>query len=158
MASSASRTDGRSASARAMPIRWRWPPESWAGQASALWLRPTLSSSSPTRALISRSTTPSHASGRATFSQAVLRLNSAEDWKTVPIARRSRRSASPDSADRSLPLIRMLPLSGCSSRLMQRARVDLPAPLGPTTAVMERSGTCSDSPFSTALSRPSAVR
>jgi hypothetical protein len=36
----------------------------------------------------------------------------------------------------------MLPLSGRSSRLMQRARVDLPAPLGPTTAVMELPTRC----------------
>ena len=57
-----------------------------------------------------------------------------------------------------MPILMVAALLEERDGLMQRARVDLPAPLGPTTAVMERSGTCSDSPFSTALSRPSAVR
>src|SRR5215831_2447396 len=47
------------------------------------------------------------------------------------------------------PRSRMLPRRGRSSPLIVASRVDLPAPLGPTTQVIPPSGTVSDTPCST---------
>ena len=47
--SSASTIAGRPASARAIPTRWRSPPDSWVGRAVSLWPRPTRSSASAAR-------------------------------------------------------------------------------------------------------------
>src|SRR3546814_8224386 len=51
----------------------------------------------------------------------------------------------------------MAPLSGCSSPAIERRRVVLPQPLGPSRATIERGGTCRSTPRSTGW-RPNCFR
>ena len=81
--SSSSRNRGSAASARAIPTRWRMPPES-----SQMCLSPapsssTSASSSSARRARSPGGTPRSLSGKATLSRAVSQGNSASFWKTT---------------------------------------------------------------------------
>ena len=136
----------RGASARAIATRCCWPPESVAGQASALCASPTFSSSSmrPARRAsfghLSTVTSPS-----MTFSIAVRCGNSWKFWNTMPVCRRSRwicGPADPPPGESSAPRspMRTVPEVGISSRLTQRSSVLLPPPEGPTSAVTRAFG------------------
>lgn len=151
VASSDSSTDGFSARARAMPTRWRCPPESWWGYRFALSDRPTRSSRSATRDVVEAFVAPRYSSGRATFCAAVRRESRLADWKTVPMRRRASRSPEVPRAVRSSPLTTTLPDVGRSSRLRQRASVLLPAPDGPTTAKISPEATVNSTSSSTVV-------
>ena len=124
------------ASARAMQIRCRCPPENSTGRRlAALEGRPTSASSSATRAVIpaggaSRWTRSTSASAEPTVRRGF--RDAYGSWNTTWMRRRSRRSCRGPSAVSSSPSRSTRPLSGRSSRLTQRASVDFPEPLSPT--------------------------
>ncbi len=127
-------TLGSGASARAMPMRWRCPPEKARGCRSALaGSRPTCSRSSVTRfARAVRSPRPWAISGSATICPAVIRGLSEEygSWKTSCTSRRAVRSPPrPNSSPRN----RIAPPLGAWTWTRARARVDLPEPDSPTS-------------------------
>ena len=84
--SSATMRAGRVTSARAMAMRWRWPPENSCGYLPVSdALRPTASSASTTRSRLSERPTRSSASGSATI-RATFCLGSSEpngSWNTI---------------------------------------------------------------------------
>ena len=69
-------------SARAIAIRWRWPPDSSSGKRSATSSSPTSSSASSASRRASRGRTPSSSRGSATFSAAVSAGIRLKSWKT----------------------------------------------------------------------------
>ncbi len=97
--SSATSSPGRSASARAMATRWRWPPDSWLGTAcSALLGRPTSDISSRTRSARSagvptRCTSSGSRMIRATGSRRFSAVDGS--WKTMPTSRPNSRARCP---------------------------------------------------------------
>ncbi len=127
---------GLSASARAMPIRCRWPPENWCGKLSICCARrPTRPNSSAT--FCRRSSllpTPCTFSGSPTMLPADMRGSSDENgsWKMICISRRNGRSSDFDSFETSLPSSRISPLVGSTRRSSVRPTVDLPQPDSPT--------------------------
>ena len=72
MASSHSRISGCVTSARAIPVRCFWPPESLAGQLSRRSLRPTSARIYATRFCLSARGTPAIFSGTSTICATVL--------------------------------------------------------------------------------------
>ncbi len=147
VASSHSRICGRVASARAMPTRCFWPPDSCAGYFCACASRPTVCSSSATRASISVFGVPASSSGKATLPATVREDSRLKCWKIMPMRRRSARRPSASSAVTSSPPISSRPPLGSSRRLIMRIRVDLPAPEWPmmpntSPASMVRSNGC----------------
>jgi len=154
--SSATTSFGESAIARAIPIRWRCPPEnSWGYLSPASAGIPTRTSSRSAR---SRSAIPraspwtSHPS--PTMSRTLIRGLREEygSWKTICISRRVFRSASPDRRVISLPSNRIAPASGSSRRIARRARVVFPHPDSPTSPSVLPGGTVRETP-STARTR-----
>ena len=125
--SSSSSTDGSRPSARATATRWRSPPLSRGGFSRARWPMPKRSSSSLTR----RGDAPPNATLPAT----VMCGNSAYSWKTRPTERRSgaRLTLRARSNQTSSPSA-IRPSAGCFKPATWRRIVDLPAPLGPTSA------------------------
>jgi hypothetical protein len=126
-------TCGRSASARAMPMRCRCPPENSPGKRTAeSGSRPTFASSSRTRP--ARPAILCTISGSPTISPTDSLGLSEEygSWKTICRSRRSGRSAASLSPVSSAPLSLTLPEVGRSSRMSSRATVDLPQPDSPT--------------------------
>ncbi len=100
---------GRSASPRAMPMRWRWPPENWCGyRLMYSGLRPTTSSRSSTRRRRSPlgATSGWMSKGSPMMSPTVIRGLSEVygSWKTIWMLRRTAFSARPDSFVMSSPL------------------------------------------------------
>ena len=157
--SSATTRRGFSASARAMPIRWRSPP------LNACGYRRMYSGRSPTRR--SRSATRSSRSrrlfmpwtrrGSPTRSSSVMRGLSEEkgSWKIICISRRRARSSFRPSlptstTEPSVTRMRISPPVGSIARMMHRAVVVLPQPLSPTRP--------SVSPWSMWKSTPSTAR
>src|SRR4028118_1666613 len=67
--------------------------------------------------------------------------------------RRNGRKAARERPETSWPLIRMLPPVGSISRAMQRATVDLPEPLSPTTPRARPLRTSMETSFAAAPSR-----
>ena len=135
--SSSSSTRGSTASARASAIRWRWPPESWrrvalgvAGQpddrraarrpARATRVLRLLADRQPERDVV--------AHGHVLERGVVLE----DEADLAPLRRHARSRRRRRSSTR--------PASGCSSPAMIRSSVDLPEPLGPSSAVSEPSG------------------
>src|SRR5487761_212338 len=126
---------GSSASARANPARLRMPPESAAGNFSAV------SDGSPTSAIlsaaISRMSIGERSSrsrnGTMMFSATVSELNSAPSWNSTPhrIPRR-RRSVCPGRPISS-PKTSIVPAAGGTSPTIVRSSTDLPEPEAPTT-------------------------
>jgi hypothetical protein len=82
----------------------------------------------------------------------VVVLSSDAAWKIVPMRRRAFCSALSPSALSTSPSTVTVPALGRSSRLMQRASVLLPAPLGPITPAIWPAGTCSETRSSTVCS------
>ena len=107
------------ASARAIPMRWRWPPENSCGYRFVkLGLKPTTSSSSRMRMPRSRRVPiPCTISGSPTMSPTVMRGSSDEygSWKTICISRRILRSSSRPSSVNSMPSKRIEPDVGFMS-------------------------------------------
>ncbi len=82
--SSSSRTCGSRASARAIAVRWRMPPDSWDGYASPNAATPTTSRSSRARSRRSAAATPTSSSGNATLSTTFRQGSRRGSWKTRP--------------------------------------------------------------------------
>ena len=83
--SSKKATCGSVTSARAMATRLRMPPEISAGFLCPMPLRPTCSSFSSTRWLISAAASRLFSwSGKATFSKTDMESKRAPPWKTTP--------------------------------------------------------------------------
>ena len=129
--SSSSSSGGSSAKARAMPARLAMPPEISAGRSAA-------AAASPTCASFSRATAAQASGGRAvrlcngsiTFSSRLSEPNSAADWNSTPMLRRT---ASVWVAT-SCPNTRATPAEGGSRPITWRSRVDLPQPEPPRMA------------------------
>ena len=124
--SSISRMAGSLIRLCASATRLRMPPESWWGWRSSNWDSPTRRSQSRARSCALSRATPRNRGPIATFSSTVFHGSSASDWNTKPTS-----SPIPVTA---LPCTRTSP-SLAASRPETRVRVvDLPQPLGPTTA------------------------
>ena len=153
--SSQTRNSGCVASARAIEMRWRWPPENWCGNFStSAPARPTDCSSSDTRAFKASSrtfdespplpaTSPCSRSGSPTMSstfQRGFRL-AYGSWKIICMRRRSVcASADLNVAAVSTPSKRTRPRVGAYRPTSSRATVLLPQPDSPTSAsVLPRS-------------------
>ncbi len=138
---------GFDASARAIEMRWRWPPENSCGKRFASDAdRPTWSSNSLTRACSAAlsSTRRNTRSGSARMLPTRQRgLSDAYgDWNTICRRWRMRRLSASDrpGSCRSWPSISTRPRVGVNRPTVMRAIVDLPEPLSPTSAkVLPRS-------------------
>jgi hypothetical protein len=82
-ASSISSTSGLVTSARAMPTRWRMPPDSSRGSAPPKPARPISSSMASARSRRCSGATPCASSPSSTFCCTVSQGNSANDWNTI---------------------------------------------------------------------------
>src|ERR1022692_4717922 len=152
---------GRSASARATPIRWRWPPENSAGKRlKCSGLSPTRSISSwtaflrlaPDAVLCTANGSPMIApTRRRGFSEPY------GSWKIIWISRRNGRMALRDRLVMLRPSNVAVPEVTGISPAMQRARVDLPQPVSPTRPSVWPLRTTSDTP-STAWTWPTVRR
>ena len=134
--SSATMISGRTASARAMPRRWRWPPENSCGYLRiASGRSPTRWNSAATRSSVSRPRDrPKFSIGSPTMAPADRRGLREEygSWKTVWMRRRCSHIAPGDSAVTSSPATTMRPEVGSTSLSTARPTVDLPQPDSPT--------------------------
>ena len=137
--SSASRTCGSTASARAMATRWRWPPDSSCGYLRVNWSVGVSETRSSRLAIVSSrlpgvlAVDPQRPGQvipdvvhRVERGERVLQHQSAPGGRT-PAGRRPEAGPLPPSSSS--------PDVGGSSRASTRASVDLPDPLSPTTAV-----------------------
>ena len=122
--SSSSSKRGRCTKARASATRWRWPPDSCAGQSAVRSPRPTFSSTS--RAC---SVCPA---GRpsATLSSTFFQGSKRASWNMM---RASSCDCAPDCAT-GAPSINTSPADGDSKPAIRRSKVLLPQPLRPTMA------------------------
>ena len=131
MGSSKSMTSGSMASARTMATRCFCPPESWLGYAPARSARPTLrSSSSAWLSASSLDLRRSCVGASVMFFSRVMWGNRLKCWNTMPIFWRWRLMFACLSV-MSMPLNRICPSVGTSSRFKHRRKVDLPEPEGP---------------------------
>ena len=156
-ASSATIRRGSTASARAMQMRWRWPPENSCGK------RLAMSGSRPTR--LRRSATLSRASERLarllissgsaiaapTFMRGLSEANGS--WKIICMRLRCSRNSPWPSLSTSTPSSSTEPESGSTSRSTERPVVDLPQPDSPTSASVSPAFRLKET-FSTACTRP----
>ena len=142
--SSAISSFGSSASARAMAMRWRCPPENSCGYLAASALdRPTVASNSATKRV--RSARPRSlrlmSSGSRTISP--MRCFGLSDeygsWNTICIQRRCSRPGRAAAEIHSVPANSTVPPLASMSRISVRASVDLPQPDSPTTPSVRRS-------------------
>ena len=137
VASSRIRIGGFFTNARAIERRWRSPPESIRPRSPTLASKPSglasMKSSACAFAAAARISS-SVASGRPTrrFSP-IERLNSNTSWNTTPMFRRSAESCRPRI---SMPSILIEPDCGSNTRCRSASAVDLPAPVGPTSAMI----------------------
>src|SRR5580704_17368585 len=156
--SSAISTRGSTASARAMAIRCRWPPENWVGRpSSAAAGRPTRLISSRQRSSIAgRGTSLCTASSSRSIRRTVSRGLSEEygSWKIIWIARRC---AAVRRAPSGAPSSRTVPESGVSRPAMHRAAVVLPQPDSPTSPRTWPAPTWTDTPSTARSVRPPAT-
>ncbi len=150
--SSASRSAGRAATARATATRSRWPLERSETRRPAAPARPTAASDSAARPAASSASTRRSERPSSTFSAAVRKGTSPASWLTSPTlsagsgpARRGRGPRPP------CPRTTTSPSVGRSSPASRRRSVVLPEPDGPVTAV-------SLPPPKVAVSSASAVR
>src|SRR5262245_17111487 len=127
---------GWTASARAMPMRCRWPPLNSCGyRLLKLGLRPTIRSSSWTRFWrVPPRATPKLSRGSAMMSPTVMRgsRDAYGSWKIIWNSRRCRRSRSPRRRPRSTSLKRTWPEVRGRSWAISRPSVLLPQPDSPT--------------------------
>ena len=95
---------------------------------------------------------PYSARPSATFSSTVRLLSSAEDWKTMPMWRRSSSSSSGGSWSMFLPSTIISPESGVRSATMCLRKTLLPQPEGPTRTNVLPFGTWRSTPRRTSWS------
>src|SRR5688572_27986882 len=147
--SSTSRIRGRCISARAIPTRWRWPPDSWSARLMT-WSRiPTRSQTSSARLIASSGNARKIALHVAvaprvpesTFSSTVRRSIRLNSWKIMPIRARALRSAGLPSCVMSSPSSVTTPDVGSTNRFTHRSSVDLPDPLRPSSATTSGAST-----------------
>src|SRR5579859_7819696 len=135
-ASSQTMKDGFTASARAIPMRWRWPPENSCGyRLLKLGFNPTNRRSSCTLCCLSRpEPIRKFCNGSMRMSPTVIRGSSEANgsWKIICIFRLTRRSFDPRSLVMSWPSKTILPAVTGSKAVIKRARVDFPHPDSPT--------------------------
>ncbi|MEZ5279857.1 MAG: hypothetical protein R2770_05245 [Acidimicrobiales bacterium] len=142
--SSSSRGDG--ARARAKATRCCWPPDSSEGILAPRPPSPTRSSISdtlPERALL-------RARPNAMFDSTSRWGNRAPFWNTMPMPRRSGATHTVGDATTFWPMVTW-PAVGRSRPAMQRNKVVLPQPLGPSNAIVSPAATDNDSECSTWL-------
>src|SRR5476649_165637 len=147
-ASSISSTSGSITSARAMPTRWRMPPDSSRGSAPSKPDRPIRSMTFSARSARSSAGMPCASSPSSTFFCTVSHGNSANDWNTMRMPR-----AVPYSG---MPRYITWPLSACSRPAMMRSMVDFPEPDWPSSATISPSCSAKSTPSSTERAVPSA--
>src|SRR5581483_9184862 len=139
--SSISRIAGRTASARAMPTRWRMPPESCFGQALRKSVSPVRFSASSIRARRSGCVSVACSNGNSTLPSTVHQGSSAKSWNTkvsglrLPDGAAPRHSAAPELGRKRPPRI--------------ESSVLLPQPEGPTIATTSPAPTVNDTSSST---------
>ncbi|MOA15182.1 hypothetical protein D3C78_1353280 [compost metagenome] len=114
--SSAIITEGLLTIALAMATRCCSPPDSWEGSRFALFFRPTRSSTSFTRFLITFLGASITSSAKAIFSYAVSLGSSRKSWNTTPMFRRTYGILRGLSLPILNPLTEIWPLVGTSSR------------------------------------------
>ena len=135
--SSSTMSFGSTASARATPMRWRWPPENSCGKRlTCSGARPTRSSSSLHAALdVLLASAPARSSAIPTIWPTRLRgfSDAYGSWKTICISRRSGMSSLRDACVTSVPRKRTAPPVGSSRRMIVRDSVVLPQPDSPTS-------------------------
>ena len=127
---------GATASARARPTRWHWPPLSAPGR------RPRSSCGSPTMSISRVILRSISAAGQILWTRSTsarvaptVRRGLSEakgSWKIIWARRRKASSWVPSSASTSVPSKRMLPASAAVRRSRARPSVLLPQPLSPT--------------------------
>src|SRR3954453_17880777 len=139
--SSISRMAGRTASARAMPTRWRMPPESCFGQEPRKSVRPVRCRASPTMAARSVAGRPVCSKTNSTFCSTVHHGNNAKSWNTNVSGLRLSGGAAPRSS--------ACPELGCSNPPRIDSNVLLPQPDGPTIATTSPEPTVNDTSSST---------
>ena len=129
--SSSSSTVGSTASARARAMRWRWPPESCDGSRSANCSRCTSSSSSSTRRrdLVLGPLADLEPEGHVAAHRQVLERGVVLEHE-ADVALLRRQVGGVDALDLDACRRRR-----CSRPAMMRSSVDLPPPLGPSSAV-----------------------
>ena len=165
--SSAISSFGRPASAIAIIARWRWPPESWCGQASTRRSgsgMPVLASSSIARArasarprsACSASTSPIWAPTVCSGLSAVI-----GSWKIIAISppRTARSSGSP-ACSRSRPAKRIAPVVSAPSTRpsTDSAVIDLPEPDSPTRANFSPAAMANDTSSTTGAAPKRTLR
>ena len=124
--SSISRNRGSAASARAIPTRWRMPPDSvQIGLAPCPW-RPTRLSSASARRRRSSPERPLSCSGRATLSRVLSQAKSASSWNTT--------ARSAEGPVRTTPSMLTCPAVGATKPAATLSRLVLPEPERPSTA------------------------
>ena len=135
--SSATTSFGRVISARAMAMRWRWPPENSCGYlAASAARRPTASSDVRRRARVARPCSlrpaPPAARRRSSRHAGAGRASHRGPGTPSACARASRATRVAASRTANAPRASRRPKSGVSSASAMRARVDLPEPDSPT--------------------------
>ena len=138
--SSASRSDGREMTDRAIATRCCSPPDNSGGRTSCFRARPTQRSISVTSARICPSGRPAIRSGRATLSNAERCDSRRKSWNTTPMRRRRRGRAERAAVPISAPSTLRLPRLGRMSRYISRSTLVLPAPEGPSNQRKAPSG------------------
>src|SRR6476469_753904 len=157
-ASSATTKSGSTASARAIPMRCRWPPLNWRGRRFAsVGESPTRSSRSSIRAARA-SFVPILCTASTSLSVWRTLIVGLSDeygsWNTTCTRLRSRRRSFPFAPTIDVPSNRMSPEVGRSSWSRRRPSVLFPEPLSPTTpSVSPRSIESETSSTATSVSR-----
>src|SRR3569623_1197425 len=156
--SSATMNFGLPASARAIPMRWRCPPENSCGyRAAAAAGNPTFSSRSAIRCFRSR-LVPILCSSSASprMSPTLIRgLRLAYgSWKMICISLRRSFIALPSSEVTSLPSKVTEPDVGSTRRRMARPRLVLPEPLSPTSPTTSPLRTLNETPTTAMTTAP----
>ncbi len=142
--SSKSITLGFIARARAIATRCCWPPESFGGCTLAFSSNPTsLSSSIASSWACFLESLRTFIGARVMFSKAVRWGKRLKDWKTIPTSSRIER-ISTSLAVTSSSSMKILPLVGSSSLLIERSNVDFPLPDGPMMTTTWPSSTVSE--------------
>ncbi len=143
-------TDGSSASARAIATRWRIPPESSPGRASAQPSRPTRRRRSRARAVRAAASCPATSSGKATLASDVRHGSRRGSWNTRPTRGSGPRTAAPSTST--------VPAAAGRSPARTRRRVLLPQPFGPTSATTDRRSISRSIPPSTPTDCPPTAK
>ena len=147
VASSRTSSRGRPASARARVSRWRWPPERMVPRSPTTVSRPSRQPADEPVGLgqPQRRTTPAASSTPAPVQRHVAAHGVVEHERHLrhqrrPSRRAPRRSARVRRRRRAAPR----PAAGSTSRAASAAIVDLPEPVGPTSATVRPGGTVND--------------